>query len=184
MITGLVRAIAVAGLVAVASGCASGVKRADESAKRAAYFAGGGRAAQDVTLSMSKEAQEKLADNLKFDQQKLLATVRRALEGTNLLAKSPDATLPTIEIVVTDVRVRSTFSAVMWGFMAGSDSIAGDVIVRDASGRELQRFGVSASYALGGLAGGQEDARMNWLYETFAQHTLQELTGTSSEKQP
>jgi hypothetical protein len=182
MVKDFLKVIAVAAVVAVASGCASGVKRVDDSAKRAAFFAGGGRVAQDVTISLSKEAQTKLAENLKFDQQKLLATVRRALEAKNLLAKTPDASLPTIEIIVTDLRVRSNFSAVMWGFMAGNDSITGEVVARDPSGRELQRFAVSAAYALGGLAGGQDDARMGWLYETFAQHTIEELTGENAGK--
>ena len=178
----LSKGLAIAVLVAAVSGCASGVKRADESAGRPAYFAGGGRLAGDVTVSLNQEAQGKLADNLKFDQQKLLATVRRALEAKNLLAKAQDVTLPKIEIVVTDIRVRSTFSAVMWGFMAGNDTVSGEVIVRDPAGQDLQRFTVSASYALGGLAGGQEETRMNWLYETFAQHTVEELTGTGSDR--
>ncbi|MBI3044616.1 MAG: hypothetical protein HYY78_17500 [Betaproteobacteria bacterium] len=41
----------------------------------------------------------------------------------------------------------------------------------------LNQFEVSASYALGGLAGGQDEARMGWLYEEFAKLTLKELTG-------
>jgi hypothetical protein len=171
-------ALALAGVLA---GCASGVQRHDDPGRRAAYFAGGGKVAQNVTLTLSKEAQAKLSDNLKFDQERLLATVRRAMEAKGLLAKTPDGSLPTIEIVVTDIRVRSSFSAVMFGFMAGSDSLAGDVVARDPSGKELQRFAVSASYALGGIAGGMDDARMNWLYETFAQHTIDELTGTRKD---
>jgi len=164
-------------VVVLLSACASGVQRHDDPERRAAYFAGGGKVAQNVTLTLSKDAQAKLTDNLKFDQEKLLSTVRRALEAKGLLAKTPDASLPNIEIVVTDLRVRSNFSAIMFGFMAGNDMIAGDVIARDPAGKELQRFSVSASYALGGLAGGQDDARMGWLYETFAQHTIEELTG-------
>ena len=156
-------------LAVLVAGCASGVKRAEDSAKRQAYFAGGG-----------KNAQSQLSDNLKFDQEKLLATVKRALGAKNLLAKTPDDKLPTIEVVVTDIRVRSNFSAVMWGFMAGDDHINGEVVARDAAGRELQRFSVSASYALGGLAGGQDETRMSWLYETFAQETVNELTGESA----
>jgi hypothetical protein len=61
--------------------------------------------------------------------------------------------------------------------MAGDDHIYGDVIARDAAGKELQRFSVEASYALGGIAGGIEDTRMGWLYETFAKHTVEELKG-------
>ena len=120
--TNLLSALLLAVLVA---GCASGVKRAEDSTRRQAYFAGGGKLAKDVTLSMSKNAQSQLSDNLKFDQEKLLATVKRALGAKNLLAKTPDDKLPTIEVVVTDIRVRSNFSAVMWGFMAGDDHING-----------------------------------------------------------
>lgn len=175
--------VLIAVMLAVAlAGCASGVKRADDTAKRQAYFAGGGRLAKDVTVSMSKNAQEQQADNLKFDQARLLDTVKRMLNSKNLLAKTPDASLPTIEIVVTDIRVRSGFSAVMFGFMAGDDHVNGEVVARDQSGRELQRFEVSASYALGGLAGGQDEARMSWLYETFAQEMVNELTGTTPEQ--
>ncbi len=164
--------------VVLLAACASGVQRHDDPTRRASYFSEGGKIAQDVTLSLSKEAQAKLTDNLKFDQEKLLATVRRALDAKGLLAKTADPKLPRIEIVISDVRARSTFSAVMFGFMAGDDRVAGEVIARAADGKQLQRFSVSASYALGGLAGGQEEARMNWLYETFAQHTVAELTGT------
>jgi hypothetical protein len=166
-------------MIVVLAGCASGVQRPDDPARRAAYFTGGGKVAQDVSLTLSKEAQAKLADNLKFDQEKLLSTVRRALDAKGLLAKAPDASLPKIEIVITDIRVRSNFSAVMFGFMAGNDAVSGDVIARAADGKEIQRFSVSASYALGGLAGGQDEARMGWLYETFAQHTVDELTGAA-----
>jgi hypothetical protein len=182
MMKGILRAVLLAVAMTALAGCATSIKQAADADKRAAYFAGGGKLAQDVTISLSKEAQAKLTDNLKFDQQRLLSTVRRALEAKGLLASAPDPSLPTIQIVVTDIRVRSSFTAVMFGFMAGSDLIDGDVIARDASGKELQRFSVSASYALGGLAGGQDESRMGWLYEAFAQQTVDELTGTAQKK--
>ena len=81
-----------------------------------------------------------------------------------------------------DFRVRSNFTAVMFGFMAGNDSITGDVVLRDAAGKELNRFEVSASYALGGLAGGMDDARMGWLYEKFAELTVENLGGPESKE--
>jgi hypothetical protein len=43
----------------------------------------------------------------------------------------------------------------------------------------LNSFEVSASYALGGLAGGQDDARLSWLYEKFAELASKEITGTA-----
>lgn len=164
-------------IVAGLAGCASGVKRAEDQSKREAYFAKGGKLANEVTVSMTREAKAMHSENLMFDQDKLLAAVKRALDAKNLLAKTADPALPKIEIVISEMRVRSNFSAVMFGFMAGNDRVAGDVIARDPSGRELQRFTVSASYALGGFGGGQDEARMNWLYETFAKHTIAELTG-------
>lgn len=69
--------------------------------------------------------------------------VKQALESKDLLAKTPDPALPAIEVVITDIRVRSNFAAIMFGFMAG----------------------------------GQDDARMGWLYESFAKELVTELTG-------
>ena len=172
--------LAVLLLAGVLGGCASGVKRAEDTAKRQAYFSSGGVVARDVTLTLDKNAQAQLADNLKFDRDKLLSTVKQALNSKGLLAKSPDPALPGIEIVITDIRVRSNFSAVMFGFMAGSDRIVGDVIARDAAGKELQRFTVSASYALGGIAGGQDETRMGWLYESFTKEFIKEITGAEN----
>jgi len=140
------------------------------------------RQASKVNLVLSNAARDRLSENLKFDQNKLLDTVRRALNANELLASTDDPNLPSIDITVTDIRVRSNFSAVMFGFMAGSDRIVGDVVARSPSGRELQRFNVNVSYALGGLAGGQDATRMDWLYETFAQETANTLMGVKKEK--
>lgn len=89
-----------------------------------------------------------------------------------------------MEILVTSIRSRSAFNAVMFGFMAGDDHIKGDVIVRSPDGVELERFAVSASWALGGFAGGQTEARMGWLYETFAKHVVEELTVAKTDAPP
>lgn len=159
------------------AGCASGVVREAPPA---------GLAAQPivrtpvgkVTLSLSPEAQKAAAENIKFNQDQLLATVRRGLEGNGLLLASAGESA---EIILKSFRVRGTFSAVMWGVMAGTDNVTGDVIVRDASGKQLRKFTVDASYGLGGLAGGMDDTRLSWLYEKFAEHTVNELAGTRKE---
>jgi hypothetical protein len=127
-----------------------------------------------VSLSLTPDAKAKAVDNLKFNPDRLLDHVRRALEAKSMIGAN-DKPLPKLEVVVKSMRVRSNFSAVMWGFMAGADSIDGDIVLTDASGKEVDRFSVSASYALGGLAGGQDDARMGWLYESFAEETVKEL---------
>jgi hypothetical protein len=68
----------------------------------------------------------------------------------------------------------------MWGAMAGSDSLQGDVVLRDNTGKKLDEFVVKASYALGGLAG-QDEMRMDWLYEAFASEIVKEFEGVNSK---
>jgi hypothetical protein len=65
----------------------------------------------------------------------------------------------------------------MFGFMSGSDLLEGDVTIRNAAGNVVKRSHVNASYSLGGLGGGQDASRMNWLYGEFAKHTAGEVTG-------
>ena len=157
-------------------GCSSTVKR-EESNSTGRVVLSEQNQISSMSISLTNDAKEKLKDNLKFDQNQLLYNVKKAFEANSLLNDKSETSLSDLEIQVKDVRVRSNFSAVMWGFMAGADSITGDIVLRSPSGEEVNRFEVSVSYALGGIAGGQDDARMNWLYEKFAEETINELTG-------
>lgn len=130
-----------------------------------------------VTLTLSDNARKQIGENLKFDQAKLLETLNRAFDSKGLLAKDSTSAARHVEIQVTDVRVRGTFSAIMWGFMAGNDHLNGTVTLSDGESRPLRHFDVSAAYALGGLGGGQDGARLGWLYEKFTEETVNELTG-------
>ena len=152
--------------------CASNVKRTEVAGAEALAPAS---KYKNVSITLNDQAKTKLADNLKFNTETLRGTVQRALEAQDLIQKTPDQVAYGVEIVITDVRILSNFSAIMFGFMAGADSVRGDVQVKDASGKLLKEFEVSASYALGGIAGGQDEARMGWLYEKFAEQTLNEL---------
>lgn len=158
------------------SGCASSVSRTTPAAA-ATYRVSAEHPAGSVTIVISPEAREKIKDNLKFDQEELRKHVERALSAYSVLDANRKGELPVVEVLVTSVRVRSNFSAVAFGFMAGGDNISGDIVIRDAAGKEQDRFHVSATYALGGLAGGMDEARMGWLYETFAKQAVQEVTG-------
>ena len=164
-------------LLLFVTGCSSGVTRYSAPAATALRVSESNKVGE-VNLALSAEAKEDLKDNLKFDQEELRKHVERALAGYAVLDASKKGQLPQVEILVTAIRVRSNFSAVMWGFMAGSDSIAGDVVIKDPTGKEIDRFKVKAAYALGGIAGGQDGTRLDWLYEAFAKETLKELTGT------
>jgi Domain of unknown function (DUF4410) len=161
--------------VALLSGCSSGVVRPTTAGR--GHLVSSDVVASKVTLSFTPEAQKELSDNLKFNQNTLLDTIKRALQARKLLDESNPKATQSIEILLTDIRVRSSFNAFMFGFMAGADRVKGDVTLRDVSGTELDHFSVYADYALGGLAGAQDEARMGWLYEKFAQLTVQNLTG-------
>ena len=157
----------------VLTACSSAVKRPDGVAPaqidQTIKYSG-------VNVSFTDEGKEMHRENLKFSPDDLSKNVVRALQSNNLIDPSSSNRL---EIVVKEVRVRSNFSAIMWGFMAGSDHITGDVNIKDGTDKTLNSFEVSASYALGGLAGGQDDARMSWLYEKFAELASKEITGTA-----
>lgn len=168
----LVSALAVALILA---GCASGVKRMPSASPAPAHLSPDSQVAS-VSVSLTDEAKKKAAENRKFNSIELLRHVKRALQAHSLVDGSPDKSLPNLEIQVKDMRVRSSLSAVVFGFMAGADSVTADVVLKDLEGKELDRFEVSASYALGGTLGGRDSIRMEWLYEKFAEHTVKELT--------
>ena len=130
------------------------------------------KALQDFTVEMSPEAKQQLSDNVKFDLDALTSVLERTLQGRDLLAADGGYRLA---VVVNDIRVRSTFSAVTWGFLAGDDHLRGEAVIRNLAGEPVYSFGVSASYALGGLGGGQDASRMNWLYEEFSEMIADEL---------
>lgn len=173
------RILALPVVLVLVSACASGVVRpTDMEAYKPALT--GDQKAGKLTVELAPAAQKMAGDNLTFDENQLLSTIHRALVANDALTRRPDGSLPVIEVHVTSVRARSAFAAIMFGFMAGDDHIKGDVLVRSVDGTELQRFSVNASYAFGGIGGGQDGTRMNWLYENFAKRVAEEVTGTVS----
>lgn len=164
------------GICIFSAGCASSVERAGP-ATQAAYRLSAEKKISEVTVSLSPAAREKLKDNLKFDPEELRKHMERALSAYQIIDPGQKGSLPAMEVIVTNMRVRSNFSAVAFGIMAGTDSLEADVVIKDAAGKELDRFKVSASYGLGGLAGGQDSARMSWIYEEFSKQAVQEVTG-------
>lgn len=65
----------------------------------------------------------------------------------------------------------------MFGFLSGSDSLDGTVTLKDAQNTSKATFDISASYALGGLGGGQDDSRLGWLGDKFAELTANTIVG-------
>lgn len=165
-------ALLLAGLLL--AGCAGTIQREPGSAARrleGAHYTG-------VDIVLSEEARRAQADNPLFNARDLADAVRRQLEGRDLL--DPQGTYR-VEVTIQGMRVRSALSAVLLGVMAGADSIEGFVRVYDARGRQVHGYRVDASYALGGIAGGQDTTRMSWLYTKFAELTVGELAADTPE---
>lgn len=125
-----------------------------------------------VRARLSPRAREQLPDNIKFDLNAMSSTIERALSGASL---QDAAVANTLDVEITNVYIRGTFNAVMFGFFAGADNLSGNVRVLDPTGKALRSFDVSASYAFGGFAGGQDGIRINYLYEKFAELTRDQL---------
>lgn len=125
-----------------------------------------------VVARMSPDATRQQADNPQFNREELAGFMRRRLESKNLM--SPAATHQ-VDIVITDIRIRSAVAAVMLGILAGDDHVNGVVRIMDASGKPLRSFEVKTNYAFGGVGGGQDSTRMNWLYDKFAEMATIEL---------
>ena len=167
----LIKRIVCVFFVIFLTACASGVTKMSTGNSTTANVAPN---INVVRLQLSDNAKKLVADNAGFNQEALQATVERILKARNLQQANSSQSL---DIEITSFRARSTFAAVMFGFMAGNDNVEGVVSIRDASGTVLKKSQVTASYALGGVGGGQNETRMNWLYEAFANHVVAEVTG-------
>jgi hypothetical protein len=82
-----------------------------------------------------------------------------------------------VHVTITDCKFRSTGSAIMLGVMSGVDTLRGEVILKDASGKEIGSFSCVSRYGLGGLVGGQTSVRIYGLCDTFGEEVATTITG-------
>ncbi|HEX6708279.1 MAG TPA: DUF4410 domain-containing protein [Albitalea sp.] len=157
-----------ASMLLALAGCAGTVKQDARFNGDVSSIEGLGK----VVARMSPAAIKQQADNPQFSRDELATYLYRKLESKGLIA---GAATHHVDIVVTDIRVRSAAAAVMLGLLAGEDRVTGTVRVMDPSGKPLRSFEIKASYALGGWGGGQDSMRMNWMYDKFSELALTEL---------
>jgi hypothetical protein len=177
---GIHKALAAAALLLVTAACSSGVRRDTNLELSRPQLSSTGQQAGQVTLTMTPAVEQRLAGTARFDQRTFQNTIESALRAKKVLTPTNDPALPTVEVNVTDIRLRSTANAVLFGIMAGTDRINGTVTVRSPDKTEMEKFNVTTSYGLGGVAGGL-DTRMSWLYEAFAKQLADELSGAHDQ---
>jgi uncharacterized protein YceK len=151
----------------ILGGCASQVTRSPDSEGDRPQV----RALQHIEVEMSPRAKQRIPDSVDFSVSNLDSHVRSALESRNLVEPDGDFDL---RVIINDVRLRSTGSAVMLGVFAGDDHLKADIILLNRAGEEVYTFEANASYALGGWAGGQE-LRITWLYDKLSEIIAEEL---------
>lgn len=171
------RRMALALLVATLLGCASQVTRPPQAATAREPV----RALTSFEIEISAAAKAAMADaeTQKFDLVAFRGVVQRTLDAAKLV--SPDGDFK-LTVTIDELRVRSTFNAIMWGFMAGTDQLNGTATLNRLDGRPVGSFKVGTSYGLGGFAGGQDSSRVVWLYEEFAKMLTQELVALRDQK--
>ena len=154
------------------TGCASSVNRNTVTVKEEKVQILSTQGISNVTIELNPRAKDKLADNRNFNSDALLNRINSALE-INKYLKPLGSTNTTVEITITNIRVRSGASAIMLGFLAGADYITGDIVIKE-SGKLIDKFEVDVNYALGG-AMGDTDTRMGWMYESFSNKIVEEI---------
>lgn len=160
---------AVLGLV----GCASNVNRTTASIKEETVTVMSFKPIKGLAVTLDSKATAKLADNTNFSRDKLFEKINSTLSTANYLQSQNTISNLRMEVVVTNIRVRSGAAAILLGFLAGADYITGQVYVKDGD-KVIDNFEVDISYAFGG-AMGDTDVRMNWMYESFATKILEEM---------
>jgi hypothetical protein len=154
-------------------GCASTVNRTTGTIKEVMVQQTSFSPIKSLTVKLDSKAQQKLADNLNFSDQKLYDKINLILTSGNYLqTKNANAKL-TIDVVVTNIRVRSAATALILGIFAGADYITGQVYLKDGD-KVIDIFEVDITYALSGSMG-DTNTRMDWMYESFATKILEEL---------
>jgi len=126
-----------------------------------------------LTVTLEPSATAKLADNDNFSRDKLYEKINLTLSNANYLQAQNKISNLRMEVVVTNIRVRSVAAAILLGFLAGADYITGQVYAKDAD-KVIDNFEVVISYAFGGALG-ETEARMSWMYESFATKILEEM---------
>jgi len=167
--------VAVTGLV----GCASTVNRGNASMSEKSQVREESiqvisfKPLRALTVGLDSAAAAKMADNQDFSVDKLFEKINSTLSTARYLQAQNNSSNLRMDVVITNIRVRSGVSAIMFGILAGADSITGQVSVKDGD-KVIDKFEVDISYAFGGVMG-ITSSRMDWMYESFSNKILEEM---------
>jgi hypothetical protein len=127
----------------------------------------------NIVVTYSEDARKKLSDNSAFNDKDFKLQMQKTLSAAKLISDNVNPKQPTLNVEVTNIRVRSIANRMMLGFLSGADYVMGNVTVKDVSGKTLDAFQISTdhyeSYTVG------TTNVLSWIYETFADDVRKEL---------
>ncbi|EQA47287.1 hypothetical protein LEP1GSC050_0539 [Leptospira broomii serovar Hurstbridge str. 5399] len=127
---------------------------------------------ETVNLSFEEAADKEIKEGNYFKSEEFLNYFKQELSNKGvLLAKAKE----TIEIKITEARIRSLGVAIWLGTFAGPDRIKGDVTVKNSKGEVIDTIKISVAYALGGFVGGQNKNRIGYLYSEFTKLLIEQF---------
>ncbi|MBT8549733.1 hypothetical protein C2742_03515 [Polynucleobacter paneuropaeus] len=150
-------------------GCASSVTMDQASGNYGATQSIPFVPASSLVINLNPTVQGELSDNPEFSSDQLYGQIYGVLIGQYLQPQNKSNYK--IEVLITDIRVRSGGSAVLLGVLAGTDYLNGRVFIKNGD-KVVGSFAVDVTYALGGVMGAT-DTRMKWLYQAFSAKTLE-----------
>ena len=159
------KALAALALMVVLSACSSTVKDLSEGPS----YKYNGEKFTNITVVDSGAI---INDEGAFNKKTLEKSIQEALVKASLVDEKSDLS---VLVDMKNVNIRSQGAAMVLGFLAGSDSLEGTVSLVKPDGSLLDKFGIKASYSAGGLIGGLDSARMDWLYDQFAKLTAENI---------
>lgn len=87
--------------------------------------------------------------------------LRGELSKENKLAAKDDATAAQVDVKIVSYRMRSGFSRMMFGVLAGKDGIDSEVTIKDAKTGQLLGASTVSSYNVMAVGGEEDVARMH-----------------------
>lgn len=160
-------------LCLVCTGFISGCAGSSSLKEKHSGYSYNGEKYGKVVVTLSEKVTSDTRKETRIEQMNLEIKLIDQLKTAGLYDESSQNM---VSVVIDSIYIRNAFNAIMFGAMAGADNIAGTVTLTKKD-VELAIFDVTASYAFGGTAGGQNEPRLEWLSHKFAELTAETILG-------
>lgn len=152
------------------SACAAHVQMADNSAS----YAYAGEKYGKINIVLADQISTDASKAERARQLNLESAIQSALRAQGLY---DETSANAVNVSINTLHIRNAFNAIMWGALSGTDNMDGTVKLVNDSNVEKASFDITASYGAGGFSGGQNDVRLGWLSNKFAELTANTIKG-------